>query len=302
MTKRILDAYASDFRQMDSDELAESIRRAEGRTLAAEVISTYQPLVEGVSNGEIAAAMGADMIILDRYDPAMPIVQGAPPSVLESDAPLAEYRRLLGRPVGINMIAAEEDAKENLGGRFASAENFRLAAEQGTDILFLYHRPHQGGTRGKLLKATQMAHKELGKQVLLVGVQTFKLPPPRSDAAVAEWAEWNHRLLGAGCHAVALPMPGSAQGWMLEAVKTLIDDAHAAGGLVWLLVTGSVEGATKDVMHRLALEGKMLGADAYRLDEAGLGGMPKPENIIDFSLALRGERHTYRRMGASPLR
>ena len=101
---------------------------------------------------------------------------------------------------------------------------------------------------------------------------------------------------------VALPMPGSAQGWTLEAVKALIDNAHAAGGLVWLLVTGSVEGATTDVMHRLALEGKMLGADAYRLDEAGMGGMPKPENITAFSLALRGERHTYRRMGASPLR
>jgi hypothetical protein len=200
------------------------------------------------------------------------------------------------------MIAAGDDARDTLSGRFASTENFALAAAQGADIIFVYHRLHQGGTREKLLKAVRVAHQGLSEQVLLVGVQTFKLPPPRSDEAVVEWAEWNQRLLEAGCQAVALPMPGSAQGWTLEAVQTLIDAAHAAGGLAWLLVTGSVEGSTKDVMHRLALEGKMLGADAYRLDEAGLGGMPKPENITAFSLALRGERHTYRRMGASPLR
>jgi len=302
MTKRILDANASDFDRMDGDALAESIRLAEGRTLAAEVIATYQPLVEGVSNGEIAAAMGADIIVLDRYDPISPVLQGVPRPVLESDVPLTAYKRLLGRPVGINMIAAHKDVEEALGGRFTSAANFAHAAEQGADVIFVYHRLMQGGTREKLLDAVKTAHKELGKSVLLIGVQTFKLPPPRIWIETDIWANWNRRLIEAGCHAVALPMPGSAQGWTLENEKTLIDDAHQAGGLVWLLVTGSVEGAPADVMHRLALEGKILGADAYRLDEAGLGGLPKPANITAFSLALRGERHTYRRMAASPLR
>ncbi|MEZ4671434.1 MAG: hypothetical protein R3E39_26320 [Anaerolineae bacterium] len=56
------------------------------------------------------------------------------------------------------------------------------------------------------------------------------------------------------------------------------------------------------VMTPLALEANQIGADAVRLDEAGLSGMPVPENIHAFSLVLRGERHTYRRMASSIMR
>jgi hypothetical protein len=52
-------------------------------------------------------------------------------------------------------------------------------------------------------------------------------------------------------------------------------------------------------MFLLALQAKMLGFDVHRLDEAGLSGMPTPENILAYSLAIRGERHTYRRMALS---
>jgi hypothetical protein len=68
MTIRILDAAASDFAAMSAVDLAESIRQGEGRTVSVEVICTDQPLVDGVTHAELAAAMGADILLLDRYD------------------------------------------------------------------------------------------------------------------------------------------------------------------------------------------------------------------------------------------
>lgn len=97
-------------------------------------------------------------------------------------------------------------------------------------------------------------------------------------------------------------MPGSHRGWQLELTARVVDGKQGDGGPVWLFITGSIEGGPKEALYQMALSAKMLGADAYRLDEAGLSGMPIPENILAFSLAIRGARHTYWRMASSILR
>jgi hypothetical protein len=145
-------------------------------------------------------------------------------------------------------------------------------------------------------------HRALGDRVLLVGVPSFSRPAPRDPAALDRFRRDFAELIEAGCLGGALPMPGSKQGWTLEATARLIDAIHADGALAWLFVTHSVEGAPPDVMTALALDAKRLGADAVRLDEAGPAGMPPPDNVLAFSLALRGTRHTWRRMAASILR
>ena len=76
MVKRILDANASDFRAMGKGDLLESIRLAEGRTVCAEVVCTTAPLIDGVTNAELAAACGADLITLHVYDVLNPLVMG----------------------------------------------------------------------------------------------------------------------------------------------------------------------------------------------------------------------------------
>lgn len=300
MMRRMLDATAADFARMDGAALKESIRAAEGRTLAAEVICTDAPPVDGVSHGELAAAMGADIIVLDRYDTLQPQINGLPPDLLASDAPLAAYKRLLGRPLGINMIVAASDAP--LGGRLVDADNLERAAAHGVDIIYLYARPGQGGTSAMQRDSAAMARRLLGDAALLVGVPSFSQPPPRDADTLAMYKWQIGDLLSAGCAGIGLPMPGSKQGWQAEPTGRLVDDVHAGGGLAWMFVTGSVEGAQPEVMRSLALLAKQLGVDAVRLDEAGLSGMPEPENIHAFSLALRGKRHTYRRMAASILR
>lgn len=298
MVKRLLDAVASDFTKMDGKQLAESVRLAEGRTLSVEVLCQTQPSVEGVSGGELAAAMGADIIVLDQYDPLSPHIAGVADDML-GDQPLEHYSALVGRPVGINLIVAERERAATLGGRLFSPDSVAAAVRQGADLLFIYARPHQGGSPELQADAVGLIQRECSSRILVVGVPSFSKPPPRDSATFESHRTEMLAFLDAGCEGVAMPMPGSKQGWQAEQAAALIDVAHQSGGLAWLFVTGSVEGAPPSVMHELALNAKQLGADAIRLDEAGLSGMPPPENILAFSMALRGARHTYRRIASS---
>ena len=43
----------------------------------------------------------------------------------------------------------------------------------------------------------------------------------------------------------------------------------------------------------------MTGADIHHLGESGFTGVAAPENITAYSVAIRGLRHTYRRMALS---
>jgi hypothetical protein len=296
---RLLDANASDLLAMSGADLAESIRLSEGRTVSAEVLCDAPSPVEGVSHGELAAAFGADIVALDRYDPLRPSVTNV---ALPNSEPLRAYARLLGRPVGINLIVAGSEADSTLGGRSFTEAHAACAADQGAQIIFIYVRPSQGGTHAEMVRRISAVHRQLVDRVLLVGVPSFSLPAPRDPAALAIFRGHITALRDAGCQGIALPMPGSKQGWTVEAAGSLSDSIHAAGALSWLFVTHSVEGAQPEVMTALALDTKRIGADAVRLDEAGLSGMPATENILAFSLALRGARHTYRRMASSVLR
>ncbi len=92
MVKRLLDCYASDLAKLRGRELIESIRLSEGRVVAAELVVTAPPLLAPVTNAELAAAMGADLLLLNFYDVTQPQVHGVP-------ATLADVQRLTGRVV-----------------------------------------------------------------------------------------------------------------------------------------------------------------------------------------------------------
>ncbi len=45
MAKRMLDCYASDFREFTKEDLLESVMKSEGRIIACETIGTLQPML-----------------------------------------------------------------------------------------------------------------------------------------------------------------------------------------------------------------------------------------------------------------
>ena len=61
----------------------------------------------------------------------------------------------------------------------------------------------------------------------------------------------------------------------------------------------SQEGADVSTIRQIALMCKMTGTDIHHLGDAGYGGIALPENIQAYSIAIRGVRHTYRRMAGS---
>jgi len=298
MTIRILDAAAGDFAVMNANDLAESIRKSEGRTISVEVVCRDQPPVDGVTNAELAACFGADIILLDRYDPPDPVILGAPDSLKHSSTPLADLKVLIGRPVGINLLVGDRVPKEKAGRVFTPAIA-QTACEQGADIFFIINQPAYGGTLEGMCSAGQWVRTQINEKVMPVAVISASSRPPRSSDEIDAFADNIKALLQAGYMGIGLPLPGSKQGWTLDAAGSLVDCIHSGGGLAWAILTGSVEGSPKEAIIHLALQAKMLGFDVHRLDEAGLSGMPTPMNILNYSLAIRGERHTYRRMALS---
>ena len=298
MTVRILDAVASDFAAMNAADLFDSIRKGEGRALSVEVICTDQPPVDGITHAELAASLGADMILLDRYDPPAPVILGAPEPLMQSKAPLMGLKNMIGRPVGINLLVGTNIPSQKAGRAFTPAIA-TAACEQGADIFFMINQPAHGGTLEQMRTAGEWVRNHIGNKVMPVAVTSTSTLPPRSAFEVDAFADTLKPLLQGGYMGAGLPLPGSKQGWMVDATARLVDCIHAEGGQAWAILTGSVEGSPREAIIQLALQAKMLGFDVHRLDGAGLSGMPSPENIMSYSMAIRGERHTYRRMALS---
>ncbi|HEY3548092.1 MAG TPA: hypothetical protein VGK17_18635, partial [Propionicimonas sp.] len=82
-------------------------------------------------------------------------------------------------------------------------------------------------------------------------------------------------------------------------VRGWVETVHAAGALTMTTIGTSQEGADVDTIRRIALMAKMTGTDVHHLGDCGLFGIALPENMLAYSIAIRGRRHTYRRMAMS---
>jgi len=103
----------------------------------------------------------------------------------------------------------------------------------------------------------------------------------------------------AGADMILLPAPGTVPGITVDYVRELVQYAHSLGCLTITAIGTSQEGADIATIRQIALMCKMTGTDIHHLGDAGYGGMALPENIQAYSIAIRGIRHTYRRMAGS---
>jgi len=309
-TKRILDATASDFKGMGKAELLESVRLAEGRTVDVEVVCTAVPIIGGVTNAELAAAFGADLITLNLYDVLNPIVMGLrkgempiPPEYAQlKDFPIGvgvtinEVKELVGRPVGINLEPVpQERITEGYRGRVAAIENAQRAIELGADFLVLTGNPGSGVTGTTILKAIEEIGAAVGDWVILIAGKMHGAGVVGEVVTEAEVGEF----AATGADVVLVPAPGTVPGATLEKIKGLVDLVHERGKLALTAIGTSQEGADEDTVRQIALMSKMTGADVHHIGDAGYGGMAIPENIMAFSIAIKGRRHTYHRMALS---
>lgn len=304
MAKRMLDCFASDFRKFTREDLLESIGKSEGRIVACETIGTLQPMLGNVTNAEFAAAMGADILLLNMFDVMTPVVNGLPET--EPENTVALLKKLTGRPIGINLEPVEEGEEGETEpmwkmspGRRATVENAKRAAKMGVDMILLTGNPGMGVSNSAITRTLKRYKKAVGDQVVLAAGK-MHAAGILSEAAENIMTKTDvESFVKAGADIILLPAPGTVPGITMEYARELVVCAHALGALTITAIGTSQEGADTDTIKRLALLCKMTGTDIHHLGDAGYGGMSLPENIFAYSTAIRGIRHTYHRMAAS---
>lgn len=304
--KRILDCYHSDFSSMSPRELLDAIAASEGRTIACETIGALQPMLGDITNAEFAAAMGADILLLNIFDTQNPVIRGLPKTAPEDT--IRKLKSLTGRPIGINLEPVEQvlsslNPEENMwamtDGRKATLENGKKAAEMGVDLILLTGNPGIGVSNAAIASTLRLYKKELGEKLILAAGKMHASGILTEGAENIITREDIRCFAEAGADIILLPAPGTVPGITMEYVRSLVEYAHSLGCLTITAIGTSQEGADTATIRQIALMCKMTGTDIHHLGDAGYGGMALPESIQAYSIAVRGIRHTYHRMAAS---
>jgi len=306
MLKRLIDTTARELTSYNKAELLTAISDSEGRTLAAETIGTVTPMLVNITNAEFVASLGADLIMLNIFDVNDPIIQGLPQTSPEDT--IREVKRLTGRMVAINLEPAvikdgQEESVWNLTtGRQATAENARKAADMGVDMIVLTGNPGVGVDNEAIIQALSRLKEAVGDRVILTAGK-MHASGIISEAGEKILTEKDvEAFVDAGADVILLPAPGTVPGITMEYAGNLIRKAHEKGALAMTTIGTSQEGADEATVRQIALMCKMAGADIHHIGDSGYMGMALPENITAYSVAIRGKRHTYRRMAMSLLR
>ena len=306
MGKRYIDCSARELAAYHKKELLQSIADSEGRVLAAETIGTVTPMLVNITNAEFVTSLGADIIMLNIFDVDHPVINGLP-EVAPEDT-IHEVKRLTGRMVAINLepAAVRNDGEKSVWslteGRRATVENAKKAADMGVDMIVLTGNPGVGVDNKAITKALADLNEAVGDRVILTAGKMHAsgiLSEAGEKILTKEDAE---TFIEAGADVLLLPAPGTVPGFTMEHAAELIKTAHEKGVLAMTTIGTSQEGADEATIRQIALMCKMAGADIHHIGDSGYMGMALPENITAYSVAIRGKRHTYRRMAMSLVR
>ncbi|WP_066497084.1 hypothetical protein [Abyssisolibacter fermentans] len=311
--KRIFELNHNDVTTFSKKELIKTIKKSEGRTIMCETVISSQSMVYGVSNPELAASFGADMITLNTFDFNMPFVFGLEDFDIVDENVASSYiklgkqikanstnndyirnlKNILGRFVGVNMEPVPEGFLYPKGLQL-NEENLKKAIKLGFDYIVITGNPNTGVTINTIVEGIKKAVDILGDRVMIIagkmhgaGRENVYDPQILKDFA------------NAGADVVMIPAPGTVPGMDQDLAKRQIEVIHEAGALAKTAMGTSQESASINVIEKIGLMSKMAGADVIHIGDAGHCGIADPENIMALSIAIRGKRHTYRRMSYS---
>lgn len=310
--KRIFELNYNDVFNMDTKTLIETIRNSEGRTLMAEALISKRPLIERVTDPEVLAAMGVDLITLNTFDLISPFIYGLDEIETNNDIPIFEnllneqrkiyniskgknnqisrIKKYTGRFIGINLEPVPDDVDYPEGMK-ASKDNFKRALDFGIDYIVLTGNPHTKVSIETIAKATEeLASIAKGKMMIVSGKMHG------AGAGNTDSIKSVKLIADSGADVIMFGAPGTIPGYNIESVKELIDEAKSLGMLTKTAIGTAQEGAPIDTVKNITLMSKMAGTDIMHTGDAGAGGLSPPMNIISISLVLRGEMHTYRKM------
>lgn len=303
--KRFLDCNASDLASINKNELLYAIRASEGRVLVSESIAMTQPLLGNITNAELAASQGADILLINMFDCDNPQIQGMPADGAPARI-LHELQHLTGCIIGVNLEAIDpEYSTEQVDlwkmkqGRTATAENALKLIAMGAKIIVLTGNPNNGVSNRALGLALKEIRDAVGDNAILITGKMHGAGIVRESGSKIITEEDVSWFAAQGADIILLPAPGTVPGMSQQRVAELIDTAHKQGALAMTAIGTSQEGADVTTIRQIALMSKMAGADLHHIGDTGYMGLALPENILAYSIAIRGVRHTYTRMARS---
>lgn len=307
MVKRLISANTSDILAMNAEDLKESIKASEGRVVLSENVVTSQPLGEDITNAEVAAAFGADLILLNNMDVMNPVVMGlydgeetmATAKPRHDGHIIKDLQHLVGRPIGVNLEPIDVDADmleerlEIVTGRTATPETLAEVERLGYNFVVLTGNPGTGVTNEQIVKNIKIAKQKFSGLVIAGKMHAAGVNEPLINPNIVR------EFIDAGADVILVPAVGTVPGLTDDELTEIVKIAHEANALVMSTIGTSQESGTTSYIENIAIRNKICGVDIQHIGDAGYGGMAPVENIFTLSKAIRGQRHTVSRMARS---
>ncbi|EIR0257462.1 hypothetical protein K0K27_001438 [Listeria monocytogenes] len=301
---RLISASKQDFEKMNGRDLKRSIFQSEGRVIMAQhLLFASQGLVRGVTNTELLAAFGSDMIMLNTFN-----LEDEKSNLGLQGLTLEDLKKRVNIPLGIYLgCPGENKTSENIiydaAGMLATDEHLLRAKEIGADFIVLGGNPGSGTSIQDIIETTKRARKLLGNDVLIFagkwedGIDEKVLGDPLAKQDAKEVIK---QLIDAGADVIDLPAPGSRHDISVRMIQELVQFIHLykPGTLAMTFLNSSVEGADQDTIRLIALMMKETGADIHAIGDGGFSGCTTPENVMQLSISLKGKPYTYFRMAS----
>lgn len=289
MKKRIFDYTSEDFRHANRQQIVDSIRLSEGRTLMVENVVAITPPIDVVSGAEIAAAFGADMITLNCLDVMSPKIRVLSEDP-EASMSIAQLKEVTGRLIGCNLEPVPADVQHIDIGRTVTKQTVEKAIELGLDYVMLTGNPGNCVTQETILDAISLVRSVSQEIIIIAGkMHAGGVGNDYNLSIVPAFAE-------AGADIMMFPAPYTTPGVDPLLAKEMMAAVHSSGMLGMLAIGTSQEGATESYIEQVAIASKAAGADIVHIGDGGYSGIAPPENILHLGITLRGRRHQYKRM------
>ncbi len=304
---RLISATGSDFVNMSSMELKESIYKSEGRVIMGQhLLFASEGLVRGVTNSEVMFAFGADMVMLNTMD-----LDDVTNNKGLQGLDYVELKKRCGnRPIGVYLgcpkAGFEDNGKKPIyrrEGMLCTPEHIETCVNMGVDFVVLGGNPGSGTSINDVLACTKWVKEKYGDKLFVFagkwedGINEKVLGDPLADYDAKDIIK---KLIDAGADCIDLPAPGSRHGISVNMIQQLVQYVHAykPGTLAMTFLNSSVEGADPDTIRMIALLMKETGADIHAIGDGGFSGCTSPENIHQLSVSIKGRPYTYFRMAS----
>lgn len=293
--RRLISANTSEILSYSANELKQSIKASEGRVILSENVAIHPAWIGDLTNTELAASFGADLILLNGVDVIKPNLA----NVEDQNDFVNELKKLAGRPIGVNLEPVDKNAAmmdeviEISKGRTVNEKSLKALNKLGMDFVCLTGNPGTGVTNKSIAEAIKLTKEHFDGLIIAGKMHSSGVDEPVCDEETIK------EFTKAGADVILVPSIGTIQGFDEEQLKLACNVAHQNGALVMTAIGTSQEGARPETIREMAIRNKLCGADIQHIGDAGFSGLAPVENIFEMSVAIRGMRHTVSRIARS---